>query len=703
MKNQLRIGVFACDCGGEIAGIININPLLEKTSRLDDVVLTESIPFGCTPDGEETIQERITKNALDRVILLGCSPRIMEKKFQKICFEAGLNPSFFEMINLRDQCTWIYGSEPDIANSKAWDLVRMGIARSRNLSSVEPLRTKIHPQAMVIGSGIAGMISALSLADQGIKVHLVEKGRNLGETALKIKSQLPLNRTRKKIAKDLVERIKTSSQIKVQTQAEPATVSGSYGNYEIKLKMKKGFKKIKYGAVILASGARELKPDGYYSYGKNEKVITQFELENKIAEDPSLSNIKNVVMIQCVGAREKDHPYCGRICCLDALENAIFLKSKKPDISLTILHRDIPVEPGPDKKMIDQAHKLGIDFIRITKEHPPDVTASFVKGQSRKGQLFKLPYDLVILSTPQVPDASSQALALSLKFPVDQYGFFPDTLPNLKPYQFMEPCIYAVGNAHWPCTTDEAIFQAYGRSARLASLIKKQEINLTHVTAMVDSAICRGCGTCIEQCPFGIPLLKDRTGNGSISFIDPFLCNGCGICTVHCPNGAVTIPNFEDETLYYMVEAALSIRDTSEPRAIAFLCEWSGYASADLAGVKRKHFPREIFPIRIPCAGRISTGLILRAFSFGADGVIVCACEEGDCHYLNGNKNCETVIADTMNLIDLLGIERERFNLVTINPTDVDTFCKSLEGFISVIKKLEPSISNSIPNKVKVS
>ena len=696
MRNQLKIGVFACECGGEISSTINLNQLLKKTSSLGHVSLTEIIPYGCSPDGEEIIHQKILSNTLDRVVLLGCSPRIMEQKFQKICNDAGINPFLLEMVNLRDQCAWVHQSIPESANEKAWDLVRMGIARSLHLSPKEVLKTSIHPEAAVFGSGVAGMTSALSLADRGITVNIVEKEKNLGGTAYSINGFLPSIETRKKILEKLIERVKASPNINILTQAEPVEVNGSYGLYEITIKVGKRTKKIKCGAIILATGSEELKPEGYYSYGKNKKVITQSELGKIVLENPSLSGLKNLVMIQCAGARNEERPFCGRICCLDAIDNAIFLKQKNPDLCLTVLHRDIPVEPGPDEKKINQARELDIKFIRFAEDQPPGLTSRTVNGRTDRGKPFKLPYDLVLLSTPQVPDESLHTLAHLFHIPVDQTGFFSMTPPDLKPHQFMEPCIYAVGNANQPSTIHEASNEAFRKSSRLASLIEKQEIISSHISAWVDANICRGCGTCTEKCPFDIPLLREGRENNLISFIDPFLCNGCGICTVHCPNGAVSIPNLEDETLTHMVEAALSTRETSGSRIIVFLCEWSGYAVADLAGSKRKPLPREIVPIRIPCAGRISTGLILKAFSSGADGIQVYACRNNQCHYLNGNGNCEAVLADTLNLMNLLGIERERFQMVKVDPTDIYTFTNSLKNFVSVIDRLEIPIVNSI-------
>ncbi len=702
MNKQLRIGVFLCDCGGEIPSILKVEELLGSVSSLDDIVLVKRIPYSCSPDGEATIRDGIRNASLSRIVLLGCSPRIVEKKFKKVLEETGLNPSLLEIVNLRDHCVRVHQIEPDIANAKAWDLIRMGIARARYLSPLDPIKVTIRPEVAVIGGGIAGMTSALSLADHGIRVKLVEKERSLGGSLRKLNKLLPPIEEGAEIARNLAKQIRKSENIELLIRAEPTAVSGSYGNYEIELKVGKNKSaKIECGAVILATGAQEYKPEGEYGYGKNDKVTTQDELGQKIEDDFAIEDLDNIVMIQCVGARNDDRPYCGRICCLTAVHNAINLKEKKPSLNVTILYRDIPIEPGPDRIMLHRAHELGITFTRFASQDSINVTKSAVTGRSFNGSAIKLPYDLVVLSSPPIPYESSQSLAGIFHIPVDQFGFLPDAVPNLKPHQCVEPCIHVVGSAHWPCSLSEAMYQAYGRSARIASMLQKAEVSSTHANAIVDASICRGCGTCIEWCPFHVPVLKNGPGDNPISFIDPFLCKGCGTCVVHCPSGAATIGNLEDKTYYSVIEAALSDRDLSKSKIITFLCDWSGYAVYDLAGARRRNLPGEVIPIRIPCAGRISTGMILYAFALGADGVLVCACEEGDCHYQNGNTNCATVSLDTQNLLSLLGIEKSRYRMIYINPVDVKDFCEILEDFVEIANQSEPSVPTPIYAETK--
>ncbi|MFQ6674003.1 MAG: FAD-dependent oxidoreductase, partial [Fidelibacterota bacterium] len=429
MTDKVRIGVFICDCDGQIAGPLDLDEIDRKLSGLEDVVLTQQIPYGCSPYGEEAIRQGIRNSELDRVVLLGCSPRIMEKRFQTVCADAGLNPALLEIVNLRDQWAWVRKNGADHGDGKAWDLVKSGLAKARHLTPVKTITSRIHPNVAVIGGGIAGMTSALSLADRGISVTLLEK--------------------RTEITGNQAQDVRKSKHIDLLMGAEPVTVSGSYGNYEIKVKVGRRTRKVRCGAVILAMGAEEFRPHGLYGYGENDRVMTQSGLRHRLEEDPTAAaGVNHVVMIQCVGALTEERPYCGRICCLATVQNAIQLKVKNPSLSVTILYRHMVSDPGPDRSMLDRCYDLGIKFLRISQDSPPRVAPATVMGKTAEGKSFRLPYDWVVLSTPLVACDSSRHLAQAFRIPVDQFGFIPDTLPNLKPHQVTEPCVRVVGSAH---------------------------------------------------------------------------------------------------------------------------------------------------------------------------------------------------------------------------------------------------------------
>ncbi|MFQ6676080.1 MAG: FAD-dependent oxidoreductase, partial [Fidelibacterota bacterium] len=607
---RLGIGVFACDCGGEIPAVVDLDLLLQKVASLGEVSHVERLPYGCSAGGEATMAKRIREKPLGRVVVLGCSPRIMESRFQRVCSNSGLNPFLLEMVNIRDHCVRVHKADPAAASDKAWDLTRLGIARARRLAPVEPVKTAVHPRVMVVGGGVAGLTAALSLGRQDVGVILVEKESRLGGALRNDGHRIPGGFPEAGVISDLVDRVRRSDNIDVFTGSEVVTVSGSYGQFRITIRTGSRTQTVRCGAAILATGAEECKPVGHYGYGEDPGVMTQMELARVLTEKRPVDGVEKVVMIQCVGARTPERPYCGRVCCLWAVDNAVRLKELKPSLGVTLLYRDIPKNPGPDARTLERARDLGIAFLRFGREAPPDTDGPSVTVKTVEGKAFELPYDWLVLSTPLISRESSRFLARSFRVPVDRYGFIPETLPGLKAHQFSQPCIHAVGSAHLPCTPSEAMGQAYGRSARIASLIRAGEISSQRLTVTVAAEMCRGCATCLEWCPFDVPVIESTNGESPISFIDPLLCRGCGSCVVHCPTGAASLTNLEDETLFDMMESVLSGDNGRGVKAVAFLCEWSGYAAADLAGVRGKELPGGILPIRIPCAGRISPGLI---------------------------------------------------------------------------------------------
>lgn len=684
--NPLRIGVFICDCDGQLAKTIEMQKIRHQLQALDDVAEVISVPYGCSPDGEQAIQKNIRAHGLNRVVLLGCSPRMMEKRFQKVCNRAGLNPSLLEIVNLRDQCAWVHQDNNGTATPKAWSMVQAGIGKARKLNPVEPLSAKIYPEVAIVGGGIAGLTTALSLTHRDISVTIIEKNKELGGITLKLTGSTPSTLEAKETASRLASALESNSMITLFTDAKVANVSGSYGDYRLVVESNSKQRSVKCGAIVMATGTKELKPDRYHGYGGNPKVITLSELEQKLTNESELVDIQNVVMIQCVGARNNERPYCGRTCCLGAVECAIALKDIAPKINVTILHRNMPPDPGPDPMLLSRARELDVKFTRVSDRVEPKVAPKSVYGKRSDSSGFRIPYDLVVLSSPPIPSEGSRTLAEKLRLPVDEFGFIPESSPNLKPHMYTPPAILVAGSAHWPCTLKEASYQGYSCAAQLARLIQQGEVVSTRDTAHVNVDACRGCKTCYDVCPFDVPVIKSINGNDPVSTINPFLCKGCGLCVVHCPSGAATMTNLDDDTIYATIEAALTASPAGSAKIIAFLCEWSGYAAADLAGVKRQPLPPEVIPLRIPCGGRLSASLILHSFLHGADGVIACICRLGDCHYRSGNFRASEMIRETESLIDLLGIDRQRFQMIHSNPENYKEFAHDLTHFVKEVK-----------------
>jgi len=302
-----RIGVFVCHCGINIGSVVDVPGVMEYAKTLPGVIVAEQNLYTCSQDTQKKIRETIEKHDLNRVVVASCTPRTHEPLFQNTVKEAGLNKYLFEMANIRDQCSWVHRREPEEATEKAKDLVRMAVAKSRLLEPLPQPRIPVTPAALVIGGGLSGMTAALEIAKSGFDVHLVEKSTHLGGHLRRIHRTLVGVDPQEAFMK-LGKEIMANPRIEVHLGDTVAEVKGYIGNFETTLK---GGDKIKHGAIVVATGAVEYEPSEYM-FGKNPKVIRQTDLGEMISDKGFKAD--SVVVIQCVGSRDEEHPNCSRIC-----------------------------------------------------------------------------------------------------------------------------------------------------------------------------------------------------------------------------------------------------------------------------------------------------------------------------------------------------------------------------------------------------
>lgn len=567
-----RIGVFICHCGHNIAGYLDVTALVESAQGLPNVVFARDSLFTCSDAGLAEIRAAVAEYNLNRVVVASCTPRTHEPLFQATCEQAGLNRYLFEFVNIRDQCSWVHMDDGDRATQKARDLIRMGVAKAALLEPLEETELTVQPAAAIIGGGIAGMTAALSLARRGFAVTLVEREAEMGGVLRHLDKLYPTGTE----ARDLLERhvaeVLAHPHIEVMTRAEVRQVRGYIGNYELVVHSKElGMElPIQAGAVIIATGAEELKPAGKYGYGDDPRVVTQQELEGLLATDTLQQAPSAVVMIQCVGARNDTRPYCGRTCCLTAIKNAIVLKERDPGTEVYILYRDIEVHGTHFEDYYAQARDLGIIFTRYTPDEPPEaIEGRVIVYDELLGARLGIPYDLLVLSTPPVPRPGARKLAQMLKVPVDEHGFFLEAHVKLRPLDFATDGVYLCGSAHWPSHLDEAISQAYGAAARAATVLSKEQIRSSGVVSKVDAYLCRGCKLCAEVCEYSaIEFVELEQGGGVyrqpgqpasrlVAKVNPVLCKGCGACAVVCPTCAMQASHYTSSQVTAMVQAAL--------------------------------------------------------------------------------------------------------------------------------------------------
>ncbi len=546
-----RIGVFICHCGSNIGGFLDVPAVTDYSTTLPSVVHAEENLYTCSQDSIKIITDRILEHNLNRVVVASCSPLTHAPLFQDSLRAAGLNPYMFEMANIRNQCSWVHSHDWDMATRKARDLVRMAVARAARLEPQHTIDVPVQAAALVVGGGIAGMSSALSLANQGFLVHLVESQPELGGNLRQVFTST--NQTQpQEILRENIQQVENHPKIKLHLNSQVVDTSGFKGNFSSAIQHQNGTRlRIQHGATILATGGREYQgPE--YGYGSHPNILTQMEFENRFFGNDSQDQVpQSVVMIQCVGPAEQ---FCSRICCTVAIKNALVFKMKYPQVEITILYKDIRTY-GFKEKLYTQARNAGIIFLRYTEETKPilEVNGTSLQVTAMEPNLnrqFTLHPDLVVLSMPVVPNPDMHDLARLFKVSLDVDGFFQEAHVKLRPVDFATDGIFMAGMAHYPKLAEEAIIQGQAAASRAARILSQTAIKAGGSVAVVDPTLCTGCLTCVRVCPFGVPVIDNQlVGVGNIqgaARIETAVCQGCGSCAAECPAHAIQLLHYSD-------------------------------------------------------------------------------------------------------------------------------------------------------------
>jgi heterodisulfide reductase subunit A len=560
-NKQLRIGVFVCYCGVNIGAVVNVPEVVEYARTLPNVAYAEGNLYTCSSEGLSKIKEAIKKYDLTQVVVASCTPRTHEPLFRGACEEAGLNKYLFHMANIREHCSWVHAKEPEKATEKAKEIIRMAVAKAALLEpQIEPV-IDVNPSALVIGGGVSGMSASVSLARQGFAVHLVEKEKELGGKLNELYKLCPTDKRSSEILEEFVQAVHSNPKITLHTSSTVKSVDGFIGNFKVTLDHEGKEEPLDVGTIIVATGADVLKPDGMYCYGKCKNVITQLELEALMKEN-RLKKVKNVVMIQCVGAREEKEGgrnYCSRICCATAVKNALEIKEQYPDAEVSIIYRDMQTYGKDFEEYYQRAREKFVQFIRFDAEDPPEVIVNSNGKCTVKvhdilvNDTFELDSDLVVLSTPLVQRVEAKELSKMLKVPLGADGFFFEAHVKLRPVDFATDGIFVCGTAHSPKTIPESIAQAYACASRAGIPMALKQVRAEAITAVISEDLCTGCGTCVKLCPYNA-IRKDERG---IARVNEVLCKGCGVCSASCPEKAITMKHFSDKQV--LAEATVAL------------------------------------------------------------------------------------------------------------------------------------------------
>ncbi len=572
-----KVGVFVCNCGTNIAGVVDVAVVEEYAKSLPYVAYTSQNLFSCSQDAQDKMKDIIAKEGLNRVVISACSPNTHEAIFMDTLQACGINKYLFEMANIRNQNSWVHSDFPEQATEKAKELIKMAVARVATLTPLHEKRIPVTQRALVVGGGVAGMNAALYLANQNIEVVLVEKESVLGGIAKNLTKTIE-GEDIGKYLKELVDKVVKHSKIEILSQALIKEFEGFKGNFTTKVllgsdkkeKKEKKEKKVEHGVVIIATGADEYKPKEFF-YGQDDRVVTQLELSKQL-EEKAADNLNQVVMIQCIGSRNDEATNCSRVCCQTAIKNSLHIKELNPDAQIYILYRDIRTY-GLLEDYYTEARRKGILFFRYTNESPPEVELSdegvIVNFNDHiLNKRLEVCADLLTLSAG-MRAADTKDLASTMKLARNDEGYFTEAHVKLRPVDMATEGIFVCGTAHGPKLLSESVGQALAAASRATTYLAQPYLTLSAVTAQVQPEKCASCLICVRSCPYDVP----RINKEGVSEIDIALCHGCGVCAAECPAKAIELNWYEDRQILSKIEALLEGSDVGCQGSVIQLSE----------------------------------------------------------------------------------------------------------------------------------
>ncbi|MEM4700087.1 MAG: hydrogenase iron-sulfur subunit [Candidatus Nezhaarchaeales archaeon] len=682
MSEGVRVGVFVCHCGTNIGGVVNVPEVVEYARKLEGVALADEGKWICSVDYLNKIKESIAKYGLNRVVVACCTPRTHEPIFKSALKEAGLNPYLLEFVSIREQCSWVHRKDPAGATEKAKELVRMGVAKARLLEPAEEIRLPVGREALVIGGGVAGMTAALSLAEQGFEVWLVERSDRLGGLLNRLSRIAPLDVDAEKLLKGLVDRVESSPNIKVLLGAEVESVEGYVGSFNVRVRRGGEVIELKASTIIVATGMREVEPHGLCGYGELPNVITQLKLEEMLKKG-DLNGAKRIVIINCVGSRTETRGCCN-IGCLVSLKNAKHIKELDPQAEVYIMYRDMNTK-GIDELYLNEV--LGkYDVTTIRYAELPKVSLEGGRLVVRAfdillGSEVEVPADLVVLTAPLEGVEDVERLKGLLKVSANPERFFQEAHIKLRPLDFCTDGVYLCGAARSPKSVREAMEEAMGAAMRASIPMVRGYVEGEGIIAHVDEERCVGCGICAKACAYNAIRMKDVGGGKLRAEVIKAICKGCGTCAAECPRDAIDIKHFADREILAQVEAALAERPGE--KIVAFCCHWCALGAVDVAGVSRLEYPLNVRIIRVMCSGRVDASFVERAFELGAAGVLVAGCEFPTCHYVTGNYKCKERMERLKPKLARKGYDPDRLWTVWLSAADGPKFASTVRNMVS--------------------
>ena len=686
-----RVGVFVCHCGSNIAGVVDVEQVVEFSKELPDVVYASNQMFSCAGNTQLEIEQAINESRINRVVVAACSPKTHETIFRGVLIRSGLNPFLLEMSNIRNMDSWVHKEDPDAATQKAKDMVSMAVEKARRLAPLNVSHLPLTQSGLVIGGGIAGMSAAIALADQGFETHLVERRPDLGGLLNQLANIAPAEIS----AVELVEaksRQLADSGVHLHMGTSVETIGGVVGSFHARLD---DGKDLQVGTVILATGADPYHPD-IFEYGSNPAVITNLELERYHAAD--LDSVSKVTFVACVGSRQ-DQMGCSRYCCTSMISQALQLS--KMGKKVRVLYKEIRTYSRQAEELYEEAMRAGVQFFRYDPDRPPQDVIRYQSGNvilqdHLLGMKLRVPTDLLVLVVGMV--STDDNLAEQLKLSRSEDGSYMELHPKLGPVQTAVEGVFLAGTCQGAKDIRESIAQALAAAGKAGALLARGTIEKEPLTAVLIPDLCKGCMRCVRVCPYGAIEQIGKPGkDGTVKIIEA-ACMGCGTCAAECNFDAIEMPYFTKEQIMAQVDAALA--EKPDQKCIVFTCNWCSYAGADLAGIEKRQYPASARIIRTMCSARFEEDFVAHAFEKNAGAVLITGCrltETGsDCHYNYANRLTWKRFQHWQRKFQRKGIDPERLQLRWISAAEGKEFAEKIAEMDEIVVRHAASSEKAV-------
>ena len=574
MSNKRKIGVFVCHCGGNISDYVEVQEVVEAIKDEPGVTVAKTHMFTCSDASQQQMIDDIIEYKLDGLVIASCSPKLHMFTFRSMSERAGLNPYQYIHVNLREQCSWAHTDDKIGATEKGIRMVRAGIAKCMLSKPLTAIRVETKPSVLVVGAGAAGMRAALSLADMGLSVHIIEKEDKVGGWTLETEHMGPEGQYGPDIAAELSKRIQAQQNIALYTNAELSEKSGSIGDFTCKINVSGEEIALNVGAIVVTTGFDTYTPrEGEYGWGLDGvvdlKTFRQMMTKNELVRNGK--PVSDVVFVYCVGSRqtagegcEKPNTYCSRYCCTATTFTATTLHKYETDNSQPInqyhLYRDVRTY-GHIETVYEQSRNEGALFLRWDPDNPPSVTKDgdrlLVKvcDELDGGEELEIGADLVVLATGMIPRENDKLNDI-LKIPESKDGFYNEIHIKLRPVETVIDGVFIAGTAQSPKTLSESVASSLAAVAKTGGLLKKGYVNLDPLIAIVNKDNCVWCDECLKACPYGA-IEKTVCGDKEIAMVIESMCKGEGACVPVCPHDAIDIEGYRDDQITAMIDASI--------------------------------------------------------------------------------------------------------------------------------------------------